>query len=72
MRVMGAQNDTRIVFAETFRSRAVETRFPFQRDHLLHIARLSEKEAELVRRSYKCIAQSKSLIARAKILLRHR
>jgi hypothetical protein len=71
--VMGnAQTEGRISFAETCRCWAAQTRLPFRREHLLQIARLSEQEAKLVRRSYDCIVQSKKLIAGAEILLRHR
>ncbi len=69
---MIARIERRLAFAETCRSHAAKTSFPFQRDILLEIARLSEQEAELVRLSRDCIAQRKNLIAQAEILLRQR
>jgi hypothetical protein len=69
---MGAQKDGRIPLAETLRSRAAVSCFPFRRDQLTTLARLSEQEAKLKRLSYDCILQSKDLIGRAEILLRRR
>ncbi len=69
---MSAQSDRRLVFAETCRSRAAATCSPFQRKHLLVLARLSDFEAELVQHSSDCIAESKGLIARSEILLHRR
>ena len=69
---MGAQKDGRIPLAETLRSPAAVTSFPFRRDQLTALARLSDKDTELKRLSYDCIAQSKNLIARTEILLRRR
>ena len=42
---MSAQSDRRLIFAETCRSRAAATCSPFQRKHLLVLARLSDFEA---------------------------
>ena len=69
---MGAQKDGRIPLSETLRSRAAVTSFPFRRYQLTTLARLSDKDAELIRLSYDCILQSKGLIARAEILLSRR
>jgi hypothetical protein len=43
--------------------------FPPWRERLLVLARLSDREAELVKQSRDCIAESKDLIARAEILI---
>jgi hypothetical protein len=69
---MSAQSDRRLIFAESCRSRAADTCSPFQREHLLVLARLSDFEAELVQHSSDCIAESKALIARSEILLHRR
>jgi hypothetical protein len=69
---MSAQIDRRMVFAETCRSRAADTCFPFRRDHLLILASLSEREAGLVQLSCDCVMESRDLIAHANILLHRR
>ena len=66
---MRAESERRIAFAQTCRFRAASARSPFQREHLLFMARLSDYEAELVEHSRDCIAESKDLIARAETLL---
>ena len=69
---MSAESDHRIVFAEACRSHAMTSISPFRRDHLQALARLSDYEAELVQQALKHIADSKTLIARAEVLLHRR
>jgi len=45
---------------------------PFRRDLLQTIARMSDFEAELVQRSFSCIADGVKLIALAEVLLQRR
>ena len=64
--------DPRVAFAETCRSRARMSVFPFRRDQLHVLASLFEYEAGLVQRSREHIADSIKLIARTEAMLRRR
>jgi hypothetical protein len=68
--VLNRAIDRRVEFAEICRSLHMTSFFPPWRERLLVLAHLSDREAELVKQSRDCIAESKDLIARAEILVR--
>ena len=69
---MSTESDRGVAFAETCRSHASMNIPPFRRDLLQTIARMSDFEAELVQRSFSCIADGVKLIALAEVLLQRR
>jgi hypothetical protein len=69
---MSKESDRLVAFAQTCRSHASMNIPSFRRDHLQIMARMSDFEAELVQRSFSCIADSRKLIALAEVLLHRR